>query len=242
MTNREGKNDPRKMATQLLLKVPLLRDLRNDVFDQLNQVIQVTQSLRGQIVIRKGSKDDGFYFLLKGRLQAIDLTEDGREVGLNFLTTGDYFGELSVIDGLPRSATVVAMEDSLIASLPRRYALDLIYKNPTVVALLLKKLAASIRHASDHRGILAIPNAFQRVFALLNMMIHVAPGGLSVIDNMPTQREIAIMVNTSRETVSRALNFLFKESIAEKDLRRLIIRKPNELNNLSLNKLVKDDF
>jgi CRP-like cAMP-binding protein len=242
MTAREVKNDPRKIATQLLLKVPLLRDLSSDVFDELNRTIQVNDVVRGQIIIKKGSKNDSFYFLLKGRLQAVDLTEDGREVGLNFLTNGDYFGELSVIDGLPRSATVVAMEDSLIASLSRAHALDLIYKNPTVVAILLKKLAESIRHASDYRGILAIPNAFQRVFALLNTMLHVAPGGLCVIDNMPTQREIAIMVNTSRETVSRALNFLFKEAIAEKDLRRLIIRKPNELNNIGLNKLVKDDF
>jgi CRP-like cAMP-binding protein len=242
MITKELKNDPRKIATQLLLKVPLLRDLSSEVFDQLNRSIQVNNALRGQIIIRKNSKDENFYFLLKGRLQAVDLTEDGREVGLNFLTSGDYFGELSVIDGLPRSATVIAMEDSLIASLPRAQALDLIYKNPTVVAILLKKLAASIRHASDYRGILAIPNAFQRVFALLNTMLHVAPGGLTVIDNIPAQREIAIMVNTSRETVSRALNLLFKEAIAEKDLRRLIIRKPSEFENICSIKIVKDDF
>jgi len=238
MIARELKNDPRRAATQLLLKVPLLRDLNSDVFDELNRVIQVGHVLRGQIIIRKNSKDDSFYFLLKGRLQAVDLTEDGREVGLNFLTTGDYFGELSVIDGLPRSATVVAMENSLIASLPRIYALDLIHNNPMVGAVLLQKLAASIRHASDYRGILAIPNAFQRVFALLNTMLHVAPGGLIVIDDMPAQREIAIMVNTSRETVSRALNMLIKEAIAEKDLRRLIVRKPDELNSLSSSKIV----
>lgn len=225
-----------------LKKIPLLKNLNAEAFDRLTKLVQLSYVLRGQTVIRKGNKDDNLYFLLVGRLQAIDLTEDGREVGLNFLSSGDYFGELSVIDGLPRSATVVATENALVAVLSRSHALDLIYKNPTIVEHILKKLTGSIRQASNYRGILAIPNAFHRVFALLNQMIITAPGGLVVINNMPTQKEIAIMVNTSRETVSRALHYLIEEKIVEKDLRRLIVRKPDQLRNIFMEKNIGDNY
>jgi len=237
-----NKFDLQKNVPQLLQKIPLLRSLSPEAFEKLTRLVQLSYVMRGQTVIRKGNKDDNLYFLLIGRLQAIDLTEDGREVGLNFLVSGDYFGELSVIDGLPRSATVVATENALIAVLSRSHALDLIYNNPSIVEQILKKLTGSIRQASNYRGILAIPNAFHRVFALLNQMIITAPGGLVVINNMPTQKEIAIMVNTSRETVSRALHYLIEEKIVEKDLRRLIVRKPDELRNIFMENKNTDGY
>jgi CRP-like cAMP-binding protein len=227
-----NKVDLQRDVPQFLQKIPLLKNLNAEAFEKLTKLVQLNYVMRGQTVIRKGNTDDNLHFLLVGRLQAVDLTEDGREVGLNFLSSGDYFGELSVIDGLPRSATVVATENALIAVLSRVHALDLIYNNPSIVEHILKKLTGSIRQASNYRGILAIPNAFHRVFALLNQMIITAPGGLVVINNMPTQKEIAIMVNTSRETVSRALHYLIQEKIVEKDLRRLIVRKPDELRKI----------
>jgi CRP-like cAMP-binding protein len=90
-------------------------------------------------------------------------------------------------------------------------------------------MAATVRMAANYRTILGMPSAPQRIFALLNQFSKVAPGGLVVIDNMPTQQEIAIMVNTSRETVSRAIHVLIQNGVVEKDLRRLIIRLPDRL-------------
>jgi CRP-like cAMP-binding protein len=174
-------------------------------------------------------------FVLSGRLQTVDLTEDGREIGLNFLASGDYYGELSIIDGLPGPNSVVATESSLIALMPRLQALSLIYHNPLIAERLLKRMASNIRTASNHRTIIGIPNAFQRVFALLNQFAKVAPGGLVVIDKMPTQQEIAITVNTSRETVSRAIHLLIKRGVVEKDLRRLIVRQPDALRRAVTN-------
>jgi len=184
---------------------------------------------RGRNVLQKGSPGEHLMFVLSGRLQVVDLTEDGREIGLDFLTAGDYFGELSIIDGLARSASIMALENSLIAALPRSQALALIYHNPLVVERLLKRMATSIRTAANYRTIIGIPNAFQRVFALLNQFAKIAPGGLVVIDKMPTQQEIAITVNTSRETVSRAIHILIQKGVVEKDLRRLIVRQPEAL-------------
>ena len=124
----------------------------------------------------------------------------------------------------------MASEKSLIALLPRTIALALIHNNPLVSERMFKKMASSIRSAANYRSILGIPSAFQRVFALLNQFAKSAPGGLVVIEKMPTQQEIAIMVNTSRETVSRAIQILLQKGVVEKDLRRLIVRQPEELS------------
>ena len=98
---------------------------------------------------------------------------------------------------------------------------------------LLKRMASTIRAAANYRTILGIPNAFQRVFALLNQFAKIAPGGLVVIEKMPTQQEIAIMVNTSRETVSRAIHILIQKGVVEKDMRRLIVRQPEALRKVA---------
>ncbi len=223
----------RPVAQVHLDKIPLLAGVSAEMLTQVQAVMQVRKIPSGTHVLHKGSPGDHLLFVLSGRLQAVDMTEDGREIGLNLLDPGDYFGELAIIDGLPRSASVVALENSLIAFLPRAQALALIYNTPTVVERLLKRMAASIRRSADYRTILGIPNAFQRVFALLNQFAQVAPGGLVVIDKLPTQQEMAIMVNTSRETVSRAIQLLSSKGVVEKDLRRLIVRRPNELRRVA---------
>ena len=220
----------KQTLTVHLQKIPLLAGVNEDTLKQVGEAMQIRVVERGNHVIEKGSTGHHLMFLLTGRLQAFDLTEDGREVGLNFLSPGDYFGELSIIDNLPRSATVIACENSLIASLPRAQALALFYHNPLVAERLIKRMASSIRNAANYRTILSIPSAFQRVFALLNQFAKTAPGGLVVIEKMPTQQEIAIMVNTSRETVSRAIQILLQKGVVEKDLRRLIVRQPEALS------------
>ena len=220
----------KQTLTVHLQNIPLLSGVDEDTLKQVGAALQIRVVERGKHVLQKGSTGDHLMCLLTGRLQAVDLTEDGREVGLNFLAPGDYFGELSIIDNLPRSATVVACENSLVASLPRAQALALFYHTPLVAERLLKRMASSIRNAANYRTILSIPSAFQRVFALLNQFAKTAPGGLVVIEKMPTQQEIAIMVNTSRETVSRAIQILLQKGVVEKDLRRLIVRQPDELS------------
>ncbi|MDD5478446.1 Crp/Fnr family transcriptional regulator [Rhodoferax sp.] len=225
-----------------LQKIPLLAGVDAETYKKIGSNLYVKKVARGCHVFHKGSVGEYLFFLLVGRLQVIDFAEDGRAIGLNFLNPGDYFGELSIIDGLTRSASVMATENSVVASLSRTHALALITQNPLIAERLLRKMAASVRTVTNYRAILGIPNAFQRVFALLNQFATVAPGGLVVIDNIPTQQEMAIMVNTSRETVSRAVRFLIQDGIVEKDLRRLIIRKPNDLKNIYISIENKNEY
>jgi CRP-like cAMP-binding protein len=225
---REASQTKQALTVQLQ-NIPLLAGVDQKSLAEIAVALQFRPVERGGYAVRKGDSGEHMLFVLTGRLQAVDLTEDGREVGLNFLMPGDYFGELSIIDGLPRSASVVASENSLVALLPRAPALALIYHNPLVSERMFKRMASSIRSAANYRTILGIPSAFQRVFALLNQFAKTAPGGLVVIEKLPTQQEIAITVNTSRETVSRAIHILLQKGVVEKDLRRLIVRQPDAL-------------
>lgn len=182
-----------------------------------------------EIVIYKGERGAYLYFLLLGRLQVIDSTQEGRGIGIGFINAGDYFGELSVIDGLPRNATVVATSKAKLLALRRSVALELFHHQPIVVERLLKKLADTVRASAFQRVILATPSAAHRVCAMLDHLTTIAPGGLVVINNLPTQEQLAIMINTSRETVSRVMQSLIKQGVIERDFQRLIVRQQEEL-------------
>jgi CRP/FNR family cyclic AMP-dependent transcriptional regulator len=221
-------------AARKLASLPLLAGVDTATLRRLAGAVAWRDVKKKEPVLFKGSPGDHLLFLVQGRLQVLDVTESGREIGLNLLNAGDYFGELSIIDNEPRSASVVAMEKSLVALLPKAQAWELFHQNPLVAERVLLGLARKLRNASTYQTILCLPNASQRVFALLQRLCKVAPGGLVVIDFPPKQQELAIMANTSRETVSRATKVLTDSRILEKDNHRLIVRDPEALARLAL--------
>ncbi|HQR86829.1 MAG: hypothetical protein B7Y59_11190 [Burkholderiales bacterium 35-55-47] len=207
----------------------LFEGLDEHVLRQVAQSAEFRTLEREEWVIHKGERGAHLFFLLMGRLQVIDSTEEGREIGISFLKPGDYFGELSVIDGLPRNASVVATSKSRLLALRRSMALELFHNQPLVVERVLSRLANTVRESSFQRVILSMPTVSQRVCAMLSHLTVVAPGGLCVINNVPTQQQLAIMINTSRETVTRAMRVLVERGVIERDYQRLIVRRPDEL-------------
>lgn len=199
---------------------------------KISSTLQIRHVEPNEVICHKGEKSEELYLVISGRLQVIEITEDGREIGLNYIESGSLMGELSVIDGLPRSADIVAIEKSTIGCLPKADAHTLFYTIPEMAELMMRHLARIIRTTNQQRVILSIPNAYQRIYAHLISLAQAAPGGLTVVQNMPKQQQIAIMLNTSRETVSRAIRELELKGIVEKDLRRLIIRRPEILKDL----------
>lgn len=200
---------------------------------QIEPLVRLRRFARGDVVCRKDDAADGLYLLESGKLQVFEVAEDGRQIGLNLIHPGTFFGELSVIDDLPRSAHIVVMEPSVVGVLPQAAARELFYRMPEVAEAVMKHLAGVVRAMSRHRVLLGMPNAFQRVFALLAQMSRVMPGGLVVVQDVPRQQQIASMLNTSRETVSRAIAELVQAGVVEKDLRRIIVRKPDVLQALA---------
>jgi CRP/FNR family cyclic AMP-dependent transcriptional regulator len=216
-----------------LRKFPLFADLPEDELKVASGLLRVKQYARRDLVCRKDAPADGLYLLFSGSLQAIDIAEDGREIGLNLIKPGNFFGELSVIDGLPRSAHIIALQPSLVGVIPQAAARDAFYRLPATAEAMMRHLTSLVRNLSAFRALLAIPNAQQRVYALLLQLAQAMPGGLVAIQNLPKQQEVAIMINTSRETVSRAIAHLVAIGVLEKDYRRLIVRDLQRLRRMA---------
>jgi CRP-like cAMP-binding protein len=185
-------------------------------------------------VLHKGGSGDGLLFLLSGQLQVVDITEDGRAIGLRMLSPGDFFGEIALINNSTRSASVVATSDVLVAFLPAASALHLFSHSPSVAKQMLKYLAQKIQRDSEFRAVLSINNTARRIYTYLSLLQQKKPGepAQAVVENLPTHQDIANMINTSRETVTRALLTLVQQGIVQKEANRLIILNPDALQKL----------
>ena len=228
-----GANDNNTRSIQInLRKIPLLANLTDEEMGKVKTNLRVKRFARRETVIQKNSPGDSLLFLLSGKLQVINVTEDGRIVGLRMVSEGDFFGEIAVIQASTRSASVIALSDVLVAFLPSNITLHLFSHSPSVAQHMLQRLAAKIQQDSQFRSLLSIHNTSKRIYTFLELMKEVKPGNLEVIENLPTHQDIANMINTSRETVTRTLLVLIQQGIVQKDLHRLIIRKPEELQKL----------
>jgi len=195
----------------------LLRGLPAETLTRLGESMTERAFGRREVVIKKGEPGHVLCFLIEGRLQGVDFTVDGREVGLYFVDPNDYFGELSVIDGLPRPEFVIAVGRSRVATLPREEARTLLVSTPAIAQRITARLAQRLRTVSAQRILLGLPNPAQRVCAQLIQLLMKAADGKVVIAHAPTHQEIAIMINTSRETVTRVFQMLQARGILKRD-------------------------
>ncbi|MBA5640018.1 Crp/Fnr family transcriptional regulator [Duganella sp. LX20W] len=214
-----------------LRKIPLLAELSEEEMNAVKAELRIRHHAKREVVLHKGGSGDGLLFLLSGQLQVIDVTEDGRAVGLRMLAPGDFFGEIALINESTRSASVVAMTEVLVAFLPAPIALRLFTHSPSVAKQMLRHLAQKIQRDSEFRALLSINNTTRRIYTFLVLMQKKNPDG-TVVENLPTHQDIANMINTSRETVTRALLTLVQQGIVQKEPHRLIIKDPDALQKL----------
>ena len=216
-----------------LRKIPLLSNLTVAEMGQVMADLRIRTYAKRDVVLQKGASGDSLLFLLSGQLQVIDVTEDGRAIGLRMLVPGDFFGEIAVINGTTRSASVVALSTVLVALLPRNTALHLFSHSPSVANQMLRFLAEKVQRDSKFRALLSIHNTAKRIYTFLDLLKEKKEGDIEVVENLPTHQDIANMINTSRETVTRTLLTLVQQGIIEKGTHRLIIVDPAALQKLA---------
>lgn len=221
----------------ILQDLSLLRGLPRETLDRLGQLMSVREMARREVLFRKGETTHALYFLLEGRMQAIDFTIDGREVGMYFVDAGDYFGELPVIDDGPQNEFMVAVAKSRIASLPAVEAKHLVLETSTLAGQMMVRFAQRLRNAGAQRTLLALPNPAQRVCAqLLQLSVTAGRTGKLTISHAPTHQEIAIMINSSRETVTRVFQVLQARGVLKRDGTALDIDNPDYLQAVAMGK------
>jgi len=174
---------------------------------------------RRAIVLSAGTREENLCFLFEGRLQGVDFTIDGREVGLYFVEPGDFCGELGLFDQGTQPEYVIALTSAVTVFIPMDAMAEVMTRHASIVNVLGIRLAHRLRQMTRQRSLLGLPNISQRVCCQLWMLVPEADKGKpqSMILNPPTHMEIAIMLNLSRETVTRVFQTLQTRQIVKRD-------------------------
>ena len=222
-----GKGD-RKLGEPLprtLKGIALFDRLDDEERQRLEAVCQWRVYRPGQPVIESGSDGREVLFIVRGSVNIINFSATRREVAFATAREGDYFGELAAIDQLPRSASAVAIEESLLAALPSEVFVDLLKRRVEVTFRVLQGLAHMVRTSDVRIMELSTLPATQRVYSeLLRMAVpDAAVPSLWVVRPLPPLREIASRVSTTRETVARSLSQLYPTGLLRRKGRNLYL-------------------
>ncbi len=208
------------VTPELLSTFPILRPLPEPVLRQLAPLCMLRKFARREIVLTAGEKEEQVCFLFEGRLQGVDFTIDGREVGLYFVEPGDFCGELGLFDRGPQPEYVIALTLVVTVFVPMETLREIMLKTPGISNVVGMKLASRIRQLTLQRSLLGLPNITQRVCCQLWILLpekEKKSAQKAVIVNPPTHMEIAIMLNISRETVTRVFQTLQNRQIVKRD-------------------------
>ena len=189
--------------TDFLATVPLFRELDRASVRSFAELTREQKFAKGSIIVSEGDPGDALYVVRSGEVKVVLIGEDGREVILNVLGVGEHFGELSLIDGRPRSAHVVATHPSGLLVLRRSDFRRQVDQSPAVAWGLMTELSHRLRQADGTIGSLVLLDVPGRVAKVL--LEHATPGEPAPLVKQITHQTIAQMIGASRETVSRAM-------------------------------------
>ncbi|MFV3076000.1 Crp/Fnr family transcriptional regulator [Niveispirillum fermenti] len=178
-----------------------------------------------QIVDRSSDSRD-VCLIVEGRVRVVNYSLSGREITFDDIESGGYLGELSAIDGGSRSASIVALTDTLVAFMSPRLFLETVTNNPTVAAIVMRRLAQIVRTSTGRIMDLSTLGANNRVHAELLRLAKAGlkPDGRSAeITPVPIHSDIASRVSTTRETVARVMSDLARDNIVIRQGNSLII-------------------
>ncbi len=199
----------KEQVVEAVRRVPIFSALTDSELGEIVSRMTVKRFKRNGIVLYEEDTNEYMYLILSGKVKVIQSTEGGREVILAFHRSGDFFGEMSLIDRKTTEAIVVATEDSTIAIISRDTFLSLLQGQGKVVAVMLQILCGRLRESWERIQILSFSNASQKVKMLLHLLSDdhgqkVKEG--TILKMKLTHQDIANMTGVSRETVTRIID------------------------------------
>ncbi len=220
--------------SRMLEQVEILQTLPEREREQLANRLRWKQYGAGEQIISHLDRSTDVFLVLQGKVRVVIYSLAGREVTFRDIKAGQYFGELAAIDGLPRTASIVALSNSVIASMSADMFWEILRAYPDTAARLVKKLASSVRALTERVfefSALAVNN---RIHAELLRLAqdHMTGENEAVIDPIPTHAEIASRISTRREAVTRELNQLSRAGVVQRRSGTLVIRDVERLRRL----------
>lgn len=231
------------VVEELLASLPLFADLRPDQRAALAGRLVRRSATRGQLIFDEGDPGDTVYLILDGKIKIVRTTADGRENLLAVLGPGEVFGELSLFDPGPRTASARALEDTALAALAHVDLDAWLRAEPQIGLLLLKVLARRLRRTNDAMADLVFTDVAGRVAKSLLALADrfgsepdpaagsPESGGGVFVGHGLTQEELAQLVGASRETVNKALAEFVGRGWIELRPRGVVLRAPDQLRH-----------
>jgi CRP/FNR family transcriptional regulator/CRP/FNR family cyclic AMP-dependent transcriptional regulator len=220
---------------QALQNVPLFSDLDESELEQLASLCRHRSISKGNVIFYEDDPGTSCYIIVSGKVKIVVNADDGREHILGVLQDNDFFGEMSLIDGEPRSASAVVVEDVQMLTIQRDEFLRLLRSNPDIALKLLVTLSQRLRTADRNMESLAFLSAPGRVARLL-LELGKEHGektaeGVTFTHNM-TRQELASLAGTSRETLTRVLMDYQDRGIIHLDKNRLTLKNEAKLREM----------
>src|SRR5512140_1767085 len=222
-------------AMEFIRNVPFFTDIDASELAKIVRVGVRKKYKKGSIILLEEETGAALFVIISGKVKIVRMDDDGREVILSILGESDFFGEMAILDGLARSASVVAITKTELIMIHRRDILKLIADYPPVAIALLRELTMRLRKADAQIKSLSLKDAAGRV---ANVIIQLADDigkirhGRVEIEELPLQQDLANMAGTSRETISRMVHMFIKKGHIELQGNKLIINDYEQFKSL----------
>jgi CRP/FNR family transcriptional regulator/CRP/FNR family cyclic AMP-dependent transcriptional regulator len=208
-------------------KVPLFSTLKADELKKICRIMVSREFSGGEIIVHEDD-DEGhsFFIIVAGKVHVTVMSSQGKQTILATLTPGDFFGEMSLLDGEPRSATVYAAEACAVLTVYRKEFMQILHDFPKITIQMLVEMSKRLRRANRHINTLSLMSVYGRVADVILQLGKEQGqriGNVIVIPQRPTHQVMADMAGTSRETVSRVLSQLQKKHYISIDRSKLVI-------------------
>lgn len=229
---RSGPPEASSEARELLAGVPALAPLSGgDLFD-LAQSARKRSYAKGQVVFHRDDRGDSLHIIEKGQVRVFLPSPEGEEVTVAVLGPGDFFGELCLLDGGPRSASAIAVEVTETLVVERDRFMQWLRSRPGAAIVMLAAVARRLRAADELLGELTFLDVHTRLAKkLLELAATATEGGQRELHL--SQEELASMVGVTRESVNKHLRFFKERGAIEVYRRRIVLRSADFLRRFA---------
>jgi CRP/FNR family cyclic AMP-dependent transcriptional regulator len=219
--------------SQLLAQVSIFEQLESEDLEQLSALLRTRRYARGEVIFHQGDVGTALYIIRKGEVAIRLSSPDGKEVILALLDRGDFFGELALLDGEPRSTDAVAREETDLLSIQREDFRVFLNARPKVALGLLANLSRLVRHVTQLVHDTTFLDARARlVRVLLELARNQGQQGSEgvVISQKLTQTELANLCGLTRESTNKWLRFYVREGLLAYEGGRITLVHPARLS------------
>jgi len=217
-----------------LANIDILSELRAEDIARLDERCNWRVVPKQEVIIDRQAESRDVYFVVSGRVRIVNYSLSGREVTFDDLKAGEHFGELSALDSQPRSANVLALENTTVATMSHETFRALLIEHPEVALRIMGRMAHIIRTSTERIMDLSTLGANNRVHAELLRLAQPCDedDNSAMIKPIPIHGDIASRVSTTRETVARVLSDLSRSGLVKRENDRLIVLNMEQLSDM----------